>query len=77
MLSEGQAHDSTAYEALMDERDSDPGAMLADKGYDSDPIRQDLRDRGAAPEIPTNENPFKAGSAFPFRTTLSIRSTYL
>jgi transposase len=56
VLSEGQAHDSTAYEALMDERDSDPGAMLADKGYDSDPIRQDLRDRGAAPEIPTKLN---------------------
>ncbi len=37
----------------MEQRDSDPGAMLADKGYDSDAIRQDLRDRGAAPEIPT------------------------
>ena len=40
----------------MEERDSDPGAMLADKGYDSDPVRQDLRDRGAAPEIPTKSN---------------------
>ena len=56
MLSEGQAHDSTAYQALMEERDSDPGAMLADKGYDSDAIRQDLRDRGAAPEIPSKRN---------------------
>lgn len=56
ILSEGEAHDSTAYQALMAERDSDPGAMLADKGYDSDPIRQDLRDRGAAPEIPTKRN---------------------
>jgi transposase len=56
VLSEGQAHDSTTYEALMDERDSDPGAMLADNGYDSDTIRQDLRDRGAAPEIPTKRN---------------------
>jgi transposase len=25
-------------------------------GYDSDAIRQDLRDRGAAPEIPTKRN---------------------
>ncbi len=56
VLSEGEAHDSTAYDALMDERDSDPGAMLADKGYDSDAIRQDLRDRGAAAEIPTKRN---------------------
>ena len=56
MLSEGQAHDSTAYQALMEERDSDPGAMLADKGYDSDAIRQDLRDRGTAAEIPTKQN---------------------
>jgi hypothetical protein len=36
----------------MEQRDSDPGAMLMDKGYDSDAIRQDLRDRGTAPEIP-------------------------
>lgn len=56
VLSEGQAHDITAYQALMEERDSDPGAMLADKGYDSDAIRQDLCDRGAAAEIPTKRN---------------------
>jgi transposase len=40
----------------MEARDSDPAIMLADKGYDSDPIRQDLRDRGALPEIPTKRN---------------------
>ena len=40
----------------MAERDDDPGAMLADKGYDSDRVREDLRDRGAAPEIPTKRN---------------------
>jgi transposase len=56
LLSAGQAHDSTAYQALMAERDSDPGAMLADKGYDSEAIRQDLRDRGTTPEIPTKRN---------------------
>lgn len=56
VLSQGAAHDSTAYAALMAERDSDPGVMLADKGYDSDAIRQDLRDRGAAAEIPTKRN---------------------
>lgn len=56
VLSEGEAHDVTAYEVLMEQRDSDPGAMLADKGYDSDAIRQDLRDSGATPEIPTKSN---------------------
>ena len=49
VLSEGEAHDATAYDGLMQQRDSDPGAMLADKGYDSDAIRHDLRDSGATP----------------------------
>ena len=56
VLTEGEAHDVTAYDELMDQRDSDPGVMLMDKGYDSDPIRQDLRDRGTTPEIPTKRN---------------------
>jgi transposase len=56
VLSEGEAHDVTAYDPLMEQRDSDPGVMLADKGYDSDAIRQDLRDRGTTPEIPTKRN---------------------
>jgi len=55
-LSEGEAHDVTAYDGLMQQRDSDPGAMLADKGYDSDAIRNDLRDSGSKPEIPTKSN---------------------
>ncbi len=40
----------------MAARDSDPAIMLADKGYDSDAIRQDLQDCGAEPEIPTKRN---------------------
>jgi hypothetical protein len=56
VLSEGEAHDVTAYDELMEQRDSDPGAMLVDKGYDSDAIRHDLRDSGAAPEISTKSN---------------------
>ena len=56
MLTAGKAHDVTAYDELMEQRDSDPGAMLADKGYDSDAIRRDLQDRGSAPEIPTKSN---------------------
>ena len=56
VLTGGETHDVKAYDDLMEERDSDPGALLADKGYDSDAIRQDLRDRGATPEIPTKRN---------------------
>ena len=56
VLTEGEAHDSTAYDELMEQRDRDPGVMLADKGYDSDAIRHDLRDRGTAPEIPTKRS---------------------
>jgi transposase len=52
----GQEADCSNYDALMEARDSDPAIMLGDKGYDSDPIRQDLRDRGAVPEIPTKRN---------------------
>jgi IS5 family transposase len=52
----GQEADCSNYEALMEARDSDPAIMLGDKGYDSDPIRQDLRDRGTVPEIPTKRN---------------------
>ena len=56
VLSEGEAHDATAYDGLMQQRHSDPGAMLADNGYDSAAIRHDLRDSGATPEIPTRSN---------------------
>lgn len=56
LLTPGQAHDVTAYDGLMAERDNAPAAMLGDKGYASDAIRQDLRGRGAAPEIPTRSN---------------------
>jgi Transposase DDE domain len=56
VLSEGEAHDVTAYRELMRQRDSDRGAMLADKGYDSDAIRHDLRDTGATAEVPTKSN---------------------
>jgi hypothetical protein len=34
--------DSTVYAALMAERDTDPGAIFAESGYDSDAMRQNL-----------------------------------
>jgi len=56
LLTPGEAHDVTAYDGLMAQRDSDPGVLLGDKGYDSDAIRRDVRDRGGDPEIPTKRN---------------------
>lgn len=56
VLTPGGAHDATAYDDLMAERDSDPATLLADRGDDSDPIREDIRARGGTPEIPTRRN---------------------
>ena len=55
-MTAGQEADCSNYDALMDVRDSDPAIMLGDKGYDSAPIRRDLHDRSAVPEIPTKRN---------------------
>jgi len=54
VITPGQAHDVTAYPALM--ADADPERMLADKGYDSDAVRKDIQDRGGEPVIPTKAN---------------------
>ena len=55
ILSPGEAHDCTAFDALMAEREANPKVMLADKGYDTDDIRGELRARGAAPESPSGK----------------------
>ncbi|MEZ4524687.1 MAG: IS5 family transposase [Desulfobacterales bacterium] len=54
ILAPGQNHDITQAEALTD--DFCPAAVPADKGYDSDPFRQHLRERGALPVIPSRSN---------------------
>ncbi len=56
VLTPGEAHDSTAYPDLMVERDSDPAVLLGDRGYDGDPLRDDVRASGGRPEIPTKRN---------------------
>ncbi len=56
LLTPGEAHDSTAYDDLMGEHDVDPDVLLADRGYDSDAIRDDVRTRGGSPQIPTKRN---------------------
>jgi transposase len=40
----------------MDEPGPEPKVLIADKGYDSDAIREDLARRGAEPVIPPRKN---------------------
>ena len=56
VITPGQAHDVTAYPALMEEVDDDPEQMLADKGYDSDAVRDDIEERGGEAQIPSKAN---------------------
>ena len=56
VITPGQVHDVTAYPALMGEVDDDPKQMLADKGYDSDAIRDDIEKRGGEAQIPSKVN---------------------
>jgi transposase len=55
-LTGGEAADCTAYKDLMALADDQPNAFLADKGYDSDAIRGDLKERHIKPVIPPRSN---------------------
>ena len=55
-LTGGEAADCQSYDTLIDLPESPPEALLADKGYDSDAIRSDLRARGIRPVIPPRSN---------------------
>ena len=51
-LTGGEAADCKNYEVLIDLTEQAPEALLGDKGYDTDPIRTDLKARGIRPVIP-------------------------
>ena len=53
VITPGQAHDVTAFAALMQEVDCDPEQMLGDKGYDSEAVRHDIEQRGGEAAIPS------------------------
>jgi transposase len=53
VITPGQAHDVTAFPALMPEIDCDPQQMLGDKGYDSEAVRREIAQRGGKAEIPS------------------------
>ena len=54
-LTGGQAHDSQSTEELLDTPHA-PLAVAGDKGYDSQRARQQIKDAGATPIIPSREN---------------------
>ena len=56
IITPGEAHDATAYKELMDLDEVRPKALLADRGYDSDAIREDAWFHGTNPVIPTKIN---------------------
>jgi transposase len=53
VITPGQAHDVTAFPALMQEIDCDPEQMLGDKGYDSKSVRDEIEQRGGEAAIPS------------------------
>jgi len=55
-LSGGEVSDFTGYTPVMDEPGPQPKVLIADKGYDSNAIREDLARRGAEPVIPSRRN---------------------
>ena len=50
VLTGGQCHDMVQAETLLE--DLSPKNVIGDKGYDSDPLRDKIRRRGATPVIP-------------------------
>jgi hypothetical protein len=56
----GEAADCKSYDTLIDLPERAPNALVADKAYDSDAIRDDLKQRGIRAVIPPKSNRTKA-----------------
>ena len=54
VVTEGQAHDITQAATLLQDIDAD--AVVADKAFDADELRQNLAQRGAKAVIPPRSN---------------------
>lgn len=58
MLTSGERHDAAAFDELLDAVPPDcrPEKAVADKGYDSEEIREALKEEGMTPVIPVRSN---------------------
>ena len=52
----GQVSDYRGYDEVMDHDLPQPKVLMADRGYDSDHIRDDVQRRGGTPIIPARKN---------------------
>jgi transposase len=52
-ITAGEVSDYSGFDPLMEAEGPEAKVLLADRGYDSDHIRETLRERGAASVIPT------------------------
>ena len=52
-LTGGERHDMVEAESLL--KDLSPEYVIGDKGYDSDPLRRQIRRQGAKPVIPARK----------------------
>ena len=55
-LTPGEAADCKSYDTLIDLPERTPDALVADRAYDSDAIRDDLKQRGIRAVIPPKSN---------------------
>ena len=54
-ITPGQVSDYRGYDAVMDDDLPQPKVLIADKGYDSDAIREDVEARGGTAVIPARK----------------------
>ena len=55
-ITAGEVSDYLGFDPLMEAEGPQAKVVLADRGYDSDHIRETLEEKGAAPVIPTRRN---------------------
>jgi len=55
-ITPGQDSDYTGYDLMMADNLPQPAVLVADRGYDSDEIREDIESRNALPMIPMRKN---------------------
>lgn len=60
----GEVHDVKVAPALVEMTEKASGHFMADKGYDSDPLREIIRKSGKIPVIPRRSNSKKENAEF-------------